>query len=488
MFYRADLIWPYAIGNDRKGQLKTGWSLEDTVRTYTQDTFIYENGDGSTPYAYSHSPFDVPWSQVFLEPQRLGYPIFGTGANFNPSSPSAVNWIVGQSGRDLDYRGTLNVPAYYGMGELPVMPWLKFIGGARIEQTTMTTTMHAANGRDNDVTVLNVRDYMEQIQAGNMHATAGYDKPDPSKGRTLASMANASIEQTDMLPSLGFVLDAVPSVKLRGTWSQTVGRPTFKELSPVVQEEYLGAQGFAGNPDLKISQLENYDLRLEWNPGDGRLLSVSGFKKYIVDPIDYATRGTTWPYDTKVIPFNYPEGQITGLELEARQDLGRYHPCLQGLSLGGSYTMLDATVTLSEFDINQIRQKVPDAMKDAVASEQPMKDQPAFLASLYALYDIPLTGTSFSVFLTQNGETLMAGESGAGTQYNPNRIRQPLLTLDLSIGQKVGKNGKLSLGISNLLDPVIEEVWQSEYVQQGEAVAMSYKKGRTLSLSYTLKW
>lgn len=489
-FYRADLIWPFEAGPQRQGQLKTGWSLEDTTREFTQDTFYYENGYGATPYAYNYAPFDEPWTQVFLEPQRLGYPIFGTGADYQPNNPGAINWVVASSARDLDYTGTLRVPAYYGMGELPIMPWFKFIGGARVEETSMATKVRAANGQESSALVLDVRGYVAKLEAGDLKATPAFTQANPEAGQTLSSMADASLEQTDMLPSLSFVLDVVPSVKLRGTWSRTIGRPTFKELTPVVQQEYLGAQGFAGNPTLTISELENYDLRLEANPGDGQLFSVSAFRKDIIDPIDYSNRSTTEPGGAIVMPFNYPEGEITGFELEARQDLGRFQPCLRGLSLGGSYTLLEATVTLPDYDVEGLKGKMIDANKDpeAVDSERPMKDQPDFLASLYAMYDIPLSGTSVALFLTKVGDTLVAGESGSGVQYAPNRIRQPYLSLDLSISQKVGQNGKLSLGITNLLDPKIEEVWQSDYVDEDEAVASSYRKGRTFSLSYTLKW
>lgn len=508
-FYRADLIWPYAVGNDRQGQLKTGWSFEDTYRTYTQDTLIYKAAtyvSPSTPYTTNPGSFDDPWSQVFLERQRLGYPFLGTGADYSSATPWEANWVIEGFGRDIDYTGVQQIPAYYGTTEVPVFPWLKLIGGARLEKTTLSTEVHAANGRDDQVYVLDVRKYIERHRNPNDNSGIPITSPGSSNPPvTLAELANASIEQTDVLPSLGLALDLVGNLKLRGTWSQTVARPTFKELTPVSQQDHLGGQMFAGNPTLTMSQVENYDLRLEWNPGDGRLLSVSGFAKTITEPIDYSIRPTAFGSDTVIMPFNYPEGEVRGLEFEARQDLGRLHPWLRGLTLGGSYTWLEATVTLPDNEATQMRDRIinlkrqhaglspsdptPAALTDSVdVGKRRMKDQPAYLISLYALYEVQRSGTSFALFLNRSGETLVAGEDFSSEFYIPNRVAKPSTSLDFSVSQKVCKHGKLSLSITNLLNPEIVEVWQSDYVDQGEAIASSYTKGRTISLSFSLKW
>ena len=42
-----------------------------------------------------------------------------------------------------------------------------------------------------------------------------------------------------------------------------IARQTFKEITPILNQEYLGGPIFIGNPELKMSSVENYDLRLD---------------------------------------------------------------------------------------------------------------------------------------------------------------------------------------------------------------------------------
>jgi hypothetical protein len=77
---------------------------------------------------------------------------------------------------------------------------------------------------------------------------------------------------------------------------------------------------FIGNPDLEMSALDNYDLRLDYTPYEGGLVSLSWFHKDIEDPIEYVQRLAGFNFTT---PVNYPEGTLGGVELEVRQDLGQ---------------------------------------------------------------------------------------------------------------------------------------------------------------------
>src|SRR5262249_20600511 len=130
---------------------------------------------------------------------------------------------------------------------------------------------------------------------------------------------------------------------LRASYSQTVARQTFKELTPIIQQEYLGGPIFIGNPDLKMSALTNYDLRADFTPIEEGLLSASLFYKDIDDPIEYVQKVWGFTYTT---PVNYPKGTLKGYELEARQGMGRLWDPLEGLGLGANATFLNSYVRL----------------------------------------------------------------------------------------------------------------------------------------------
>ena len=57
----------------------------------------------------------------------------------------------------------------------------------------------------------------------------------------------------------------------------------------------------------------------------------------------------------------------------------------------------------------------------------------------------------------------------------------------MSFSQQLGKTFKLSLKAENILNPDIEQVWQSDYIPE-EATAGAYTKGVTFSVSLSAAW
>ena len=69
------------------------------------------------------------------------------------------------------------------------------------------------------------------------------------------------------------------NVNFRFAWSQTLARPSFKEMGPVLTKDFTSDEYFVGNPDLQLSKANNYDFRVEWFPRAGEVLAVSLFYK-----------------------------------------------------------------------------------------------------------------------------------------------------------------------------------------------------------------
>ena len=150
--------------------------------------------------------------------------------------------------------------------------------------------------------------------------------------------ADVSFDQADVLPSLGFVLTPIKRISLRGSYSETVARPTFKELTPIQQQEFLGGEIFIGNPELQMSALKNYDLRIDYTPYKGGLISVSWFRKDIEGPIEYVQDPVNaFSFTT---PLNFPEGKLSGFEIETRHHLGHFWDAMKGLSIGAMQRLL----------------------------------------------------------------------------------------------------------------------------------------------------
>jgi outer membrane receptor protein involved in Fe transport len=354
----------------------------------------------------------------------------------------------------------------------------------------MSTDVDASDGDDPAAKVLNVREDPERPM---------FQAAQDIEGMTLDELANASIDQLDVLPSLGVTVQPLENVKIRAVWSKTIGRPTFKEITPVAQQDYPGGPQFAGNPDLKISSMENYDLRLEWLPGQGRVYSISGFYKDITDPIDYAMRPAagSMPF---IIPFNFPKGEVLGAEFEIRENLeicsdwlgkmgmGNRLGWLKYFSLGCNFTWLDATVEVPERDVNKISEWIESAGKNPGnydLDERQMKNQPEYIVNVNLMYDNEKLGTSMGLFWNRKGETLVAGEDGNGSHYIANLVEKPYDSLNFILSQRLSWNLKFSLKVENILNPEIEEVWKSDYIPN-EQVASSHKDGVTIRIG--LSW
>jgi outer membrane receptor protein involved in Fe transport len=88
-------------------------------------------------------------------------------------------------------------------------------------------------------------------------------------------------------------------------------------LSPFQFQDFTTSFVTSGNPDLKRSKIDNYDIRFEWFPGAGQIVSVSGFYKKIENAIEQVMdKGFAGGYATNYA--NSKSAQNIGAELEYR--------------------------------------------------------------------------------------------------------------------------------------------------------------------------
>ncbi len=455
-------------GNE--GFVKFGIFRDKLTRTYEQDSFSYLFGPGIAPFQTIDGTFHgSSFSELFAWDEATGY----NGIDYDGDAIflNEMPWQIVKSGEDADYEGVQEIKSHYWMVDLPVTSWLKLGGGVRTEKTIMKTEFEASDGENL---------YVFQWNAGQLQGNT-YTEDE-------WSLADANLEQTDFLPAYSLELELFDMFKLRGSYTETIARPTFKEISPILQRDYIGSDQFVGNNNLGISELKNYDLRLDFYPVEGTFFSASYFYKNIKDPIEYATVAIAQsPY---VQPFNFPYGWIEGYEVEARQDFGTLHRMLDGLQLRVNATFMDSAVTvplelpetgqvLAGFPINGDNTAV-------ISSERHMKGTPAYLLNASLTYDLTKFGTQFNLFYTRKGDTLIAGE-GIVDGYSPNVYAKEHQDVTLGLSQKLGEDCTLSFRVKNLLNEEIETAYRSEYINR-EVIKESYRPGRTFSTSLSGKW
>ncbi len=427
--YALNLKLPFEQWSGDPGYLKFGLFDDRVDREFRQDTFTNSGETG----VFFLGDFDDFWSEFF------------------PGEDHPLEDVQ----EDVDYDGELDVSAWYSMFDLPLDSRWNVLGGVRLESTEISIINHP-------------------------EPEATWLPPGETSPKLFTKEADVDFSQDDSLPSLGVQFVPTEGLTLRGSWSETVARQTFKELSPILQSEFLGGPVFIGNPELQMSSLENWDLRADWSPEPGRIISASWFKKEIDKPIEYVQKLQPFTFTTAV---NYPEGELDGYEFEVRQGLGKLSESLEGLSVGANATFIDSVVQLSPEEITGFQ--APSI--ELNLTERDMTNAPEHLYNLYLTWDVEHTGTQFALFYTVTGDTLVAGAGASTSGYVPSVYAKEYGTLNLSISQALSERTTLTFQGRNLTDPEIEEVFRPEG-SQPDKLKSTYTRGREFSLGIAVRF
>jgi TonB-dependent receptor len=415
--------WDFENWTDQKGFLKAGLFQDRVTRKYFQQTL-------SNKYpGESIIGFDGTWGDSLSE-------LYEANGVTN----------VYASFADIQYDGVQNIDAYYYMAELPVFDFLTVRGGARYEKFTLQTALDP----DDYSTARTI------TSSGGLGYLTYLDSSDPSAG----FVEDADYTRSDILPSIGFDFTPLENVTFQASWAQTVAKQQFKEVVPIIQSDYAGSDSFYGNPDLVASPVDNLDLRLDYTPYAGGLISVSYFTKDITDPIQYY-QGADDYGNTYTFVSNYPSAHVQGWEFEVRQDLDQFCEPLAGMSVGANYTMIQGEVDMGD------------------GSTSDVMEMPEYLYNLFWTYDLGIKNTKLGVFYTYQGDTLKTLASDVSTI--PAVYALPYGGLNLSMSMNLTDNWALSLKAKNILNPEIQTVYRTDDGQ--EAVHTSYTDGRSYSVS-----
>ena len=427
--WSGGLKLPFTQWNGVEGYFQFGAFQDKVDREFDQNTFS-NFGDNST----YEGDFDDPWSSQF------------------PFEDHPIT----ESEFDVDYVGEQDIDARYAMLSLPFVPFLDVTGGVRMETT--------------EIGIINIPEELALWYPEEALAPVQLNPGD----------ADVNFLNRHVLRSLGFSLRPVSSVNLRGAWAETVARQTFKELTPILQQEFLGGPIFIGNPDLRMSELVNYDLRLDYTPLEGSFFSTSWFRKDLTDPIEYVQRFTGFTFTTAR---NYPRGRIKGWEYEFRQELGSLWEPLEGFSLGANATYMRSRVKLPNDEVEEFLD--PGVAVSLHARD--MLNAPERLLNFFAGYKIKRTGTEISMSYNIQGDTLVAGAGIATFNFVPNVYAKEFETLNLTLRQQVGPYVKLQAQLKNLTNPRIEQVYRADHLG-GDVTKSSFTKGIDYSLGLSAEF
>ena len=279
----------------------------------------------------------------------------------------------------------------------------------------------------------------------------------------------------EYLPSLAAKYELTEKQNIKLAASKTYTLPQFKERAPFLYEEV--GQAYFGNPYLYNSTDYNFDVKWEYFPKNGEVFSLTGFGKYIQNPINETTVASA---SNDISWINSGDKAIgLGAEIEIRKFFYQIENNTENTSESFS-----GGLNISYLYTNQ------DLNKDKV-----FKETKGFINAFFTYDESALTGASD---LLVNGDvsfnknmsndraftaTFTAGYFSdriyaLGTNYKGNIVDKAVITSDLILKYKVNKNLGLGLSFKNINNPSIKRVQETQDVTISE-----YKKGRNFGFS-----
>lgn len=265
----------------------------------------------------------------------------------------------------------------------------------------------------------------------------------------------------DVLPAIAITYRPGQRTNIRLSASQTVSRPEYRELAPIQYREVIGFDNVIGNPNLQRALIQNYDLRWEFYPSQGEVISLAAFAKRFTDPIERVYIGSS---GTRIITFVNAKGADNlGLELEARKFLDFINPYLANIAV-----TTNATVMASEIRLDATSASVTNANRAMVG-------QAPYMFNAGLQWTSNSGGTSASVLYNVVGKRI----TDAGEIPLPNVEELERHIVDFSLRFPVTEQISARFDAKNLLDAPYRIV-------QGPVTRESYRVGRGFTLG--LNW
>jgi hypothetical protein len=157
----------------------------------------------------------------------------------------------------------------------------------------------------------------------------------------------SSRTEFNFLPSVNVIYSPTQKINVRGAFSRTVLRPDLKDIIDFPSFDVANLRITQGNPELTGTRITNFDLKFEWFPAAGEILSAAVFHKNIADPIEYVVPVDVANYpQVSGVPVNTGKAFVRGIELEVRKKLDFIGilPWLKNVSLSANSTILESKV------------------------------------------------------------------------------------------------------------------------------------------------
>ena len=404
--------------DEMAGELKANYKLE--LGSFERPVTIKAGGLARGTHRDANTNAFGIFATVMTEAVRALPPEELFGGRFTAPDSSVLN--IRSLAQGGSYSANDGLFAGYGMAEYALTPTLTLIGGARVERS--------------DALVKAISTLGERSSARNVY--------------------------TDVLPAVALNFRPSEVTTLRFSVSRTLARPEYRELAGIKSRDVLGGVDVRGNPDLVRTLIDNADIRWEFYPRRGELISAAVFAKRFHGPIERVFASTST--NSFVTFVNATRADNIGVELEVRKSLDEIAGFLEPFSAFSSVTVMRSQIHLE------------GSSGASTNASRAMVGQAPYVVN---------AGLTYATFTGDGSATLLFNRVGpriseAGELPLPDVVEQSRNTLDFSLRFPARQGVVARLDAKNLLNAGHE-------LRQGSVTREAYSIGRTLQLGVSVQ-
>lgn len=395
--------------NDFKPEIKAGVYAESKSREFSSRIFGYSLSPKSRLYYFPIESYnkDVTFTDT----------MFTTIGNFFNNNLDYNKGVVIKDATQLadSYTAENELLAGYIAFNLPVNKWLNIYTGIRAEKNRLQLNGYKRDGTD-------------------------------------SNPIEAVIDTLNIFPSVNATINLSKDIMLRFAGGKSINRPEFREVSPFIFYNFEDNVTIYGNPTVKNSYISNYDLRAEWYPTPGEIVSIGGFYKSFENPIETKIlyTGSGWNYTFE----NSEKANSYGIELDVRKRLHEFEK-ISALKFLSNFTfVVNASLIRSQISADSIVEGV---------SSRPLQGQSPYIINLGCYYQDVKNKLMASLMYNKTGERI----STVGDANSPHIWEMPFNSLDFTFEKSITKWINLKFGIKNILDDNITYQQYQNYEDNG---------------------
>jgi hypothetical protein len=425
-------------GITRKFKLGGAYQLNKTKN----DQYQYQLGKGDYTPPLQNQDIDT-----YLNLDQFAV---SNGTDVNGVPYSTLNWYYNFFDTPIDHTfGKSEITAAFAMIDYTIISTLRLSGGVRMEHTNMFTDVDKF-----DSLGLSDNDPRRFYKPGVLPATPG------------------KIKQTNFLPSVTLIYKLIDKeespTNIRLGFSQTLARPSLREISNVTNFDNELQTPVSGNPNLKMVEITNYDFRIESYFKNKDNVSLSVFYKNFKNHIELE-RSSSFYWE------NVDKSNVTGLEIEFRKGI------IKGLEFRANLTLVKSFTSYVRTRQEVIGSTVTTYYEDTV--KRSMFGQAPYIINGILSYTNDSLGLIATVSYNLQGPRLVIGSNNKAV---PDIYELQRHLLDFKISKKFGKHFSLSFTIKDLLNAPIKRAYI--YEDGEELLFDKYRWGTNylLGISYKL--